>query len=306
MKRKNTITELGLVNYLGYAFRPRNSIVYRGIGDDTAVMRISKQRYLLITADMLIENKHFASGDALSDVGYKALACSISDIAAMGGKPFAAVVSVGLPRRMTMHKVKDFYRGVKKAADKFFVDIIGGDTNASDKFVVDVAMLGFVQPRRLVLRSGARAGDYIFVTGALGGSQRGRHLRFLPRVNEAQWLTSQYKLNAMIDISDGLVLDLYRIIDASKAGAVIFENLIPVHPDAKNINDALYTGEDFELLFTMGEHDSRKLLERIEKKRVGFPIACIGKIIDEKSTLYYVDRHDRACRKLQRKGFTHF
>src|SRR3990167_2172189 len=145
----------------------------KGIGDDCAVIRISKKRYLLITIDMLLEDVDFKLKEATPyQIGWKSLACGLSDIASMGGAAKYAVVSLGLPGKLSVEFVDGLYRGIKALAKRFDVEIVGGDTNASKKLVIDVAVLGFIQPDRLTLRSGAKPGDIICVTGVLGRAPR--------------------------------------------------------------------------------------------------------------------------------------
>lgn len=302
----NKISELGLVDYFSKIFRYRSHNVLKGIGDDAAVIRISKDKYLLSTCDMLIEGKHFRKRDNLYDIGYKAVACSLSDIAAMGGEPYFALLSLGIPKRFKFKDISSLMKGIKKSASMFSVSIIGGDTNASDKLIIDIHMMGFVNPKKLVLRSGTRAGDYIFVTGSLGGSIYRRHLKFMPRVKEVKFLTGRFKINAMIDISDGLVLDLWRILKASGGvGAVIFESLIPRHKESRSLEEVLYMGEDFELLFTVSEKDGETLLDKIRDKNIGFPISFIGKAIKGRPEACLINRNNKLI-KLKPKGFLHF
>jgi len=302
---KTKISELGLIDYFSKNLRSKSPSVVRGIGDDAAVIKISKDKYLLSTSDMLIEGRHFKKTDNLYDIGSKAIACSLSDIAAMGGEPKFALISVGLPKRYKLKDVKELFSGIKKTAGRFSIDIIGGDTNQSDKLVLDVAMMGIVKPKNITLREGAKVGDYIFVTGALGGSIYGQHLRFLPRVKESLYLTNRFKLNSMIDISDGLVLDLWRILKSSRVGAVIFESLIPKSKDAKSLEEVLYMGEDFELLFTVSKKDAEKILDKIRKKEIRFPLSFIGKIINKKQQLWLVDKNIR-LKRLKPQGYLHF
>lgn len=304
--RNTRISELGLIDYLTKNIICTSPLVFKGIGDDAAVIKIDKDRYLLSTCDMLIEGKHFTKRDSLIDVGYKAMSCSLSDIAAMGGEPKFALVSLGLPKRFKFRDIHALYRGFSKALDRFCVEIVGGDSNLCDKLIIDISMIGFVNSKKLVLRSNAKTGDYIFVTGSLGGSFYRKHLRFLPRIKEAKFLLDRFKLNSMIDISDGLVIDLYRILQASGVGAVIFENLIPVDKDAKNLEEALYMGEDFELIFTLSNQEANRLLSRINQNKIGFSLSFIGKIIDEKSKIYLLDKDSKRFKALKMKGFLHF
>jgi thiamine-monophosphate kinase len=161
-------------------------------------------------------------------------------------------------------------------------------------------MLGIVEKKYLTLRSGAKAGDIIFVTGELGGSIRGKHLRFKPRLKEARFLAKNFKVNAMIDISDGLASDLSHILRQSSVGAIIYEDLIPVSKQAAGFSEALYMGEDFELLFTLSRKDARKILR---KKLTDFK--PIGEIVERKFGLRLIDKRNRE-RILQPKGFRHF
>ena len=299
------ISELSLIDYFRRNLPKNKSTVIKGIGDDAAVIKISKEKYLLSTSDMLIEGRHFRRTDSLYDIGYKAIVCSLSDIAAMGGQPSFALVSLGLPKRFKFKHAKFLFTGLKKAADRFSVDIIGGDTNTCDKLIIDISMIGFVKPENLVLRSNAKIGDYIFVTGSLGGSIYQRHLKFTPKVKEALFLTNKFNLHSMIDISDGLVLDLWRIVKSSGVGAVIFEDLIPVNKDAKNLREVLYMGEDFELLFTVSEKEGEILLKRIEQNKINFPLSFIGKIISKKSQVWLIDTN-RKLKRLWPRGFLHF
>ena len=315
-KHNNKVSELGLIDYLGRILTPletnfltgltKNKLsVLKGIGDDAAVVKINKDKYLLNTCDMLIEDRHFKRRDSLYDIGYKAIACSVSDIAAMGGEPSFALVSLGIPQRIKFRDIKLLYKGLRKGTDRFCVNIIGGDTNSCDKLIIDISMIGFTTSKNLVLRDQAKIGDYIFVTGSLGGSIYKRHFKFLPRVKESKFLTDRFKLHSMIDISDGLVLDLWRISKASRVGAVIFENLIPIHKDAKNLKEALYMGEDFELLFTVSQKDGKILLEKIRQNKVGFPLSFIGKIINKRCQIRLIDKNRKTI-ELKPKGFLHF
>jgi thiamine-monophosphate kinase len=254
---------------------------------------------------MLIEDRHFTKKDNLYDVGYKAVSCSLSDIAAMGGEPKFLLLSLGIPKRFKFGDVDKLLKGVKKSATKFGVAIIGGDTNASDKLIIDVCMMGFAKRKNLAFRDGARDKDYIFVTGSLGGSIYGRHLRFLPRVKEAKFLTNNFKINSMIDITDGLILDLWRILKASRVSAVIFEKFLPRHKDAKNIQEVLYMGEDFELLFTVDKNVGDVLLDKIKQKKIGFSLSFIGQVIKEDTKVWLVNKNNKLI-NLKPCGFVHF
>lgn len=292
-------SELNLITRISGKIKTDSSVVC-GIGDDAAVLKYTKGRYLLYTCDMLIEGVDFTSRAHPHQIGHKALASSLSDIAAMGGVPRYALVSLGVPRRNAQRFIDGFYSGLNALARKFKVNVVGGDLSASEKIIVDVSVIGQVSKRNLTLRHGARPGDIIFVSGALGGSIYGKHLSFIPRIKEANYLVSHYKVSAMMDISDGLSLDLYRLCQASGVGAAIYEDLIPVARQAKSFDETLNMGEDFELLFTLPIIQARRL---IKNRRDIFK--AIGEIREKKFGLKLITR-DYQEKPLVPKGYQHF
>ncbi|MFH1063005.1 MAG: thiamine-phosphate kinase [Candidatus Omnitrophota bacterium] len=300
-----TLAQLGEFNFISAIAKKRLShkAVVKGIGDDAAVVSISKSDCLLFTADMLIEDVHFLKTAKPQAIGHKAIACSISDIAAMGGLPLYAIVSVAFPKNLDSDFAKKIYSGMQKTAAKFSVDIIGGDTNASEKIIIDVFLCGQVKRKELVLRSKAKTGDCIFVTGSLGGSQSGGHLSFTPRVAEARFLASNYPINAMIDISDGLIADLGHILNQSKKGAILEQQNIPIHPKARCWEDAFYVGEDFELLFSLPEKAARKLRLNWPFKKV--QLSYIGRITAETAELKLLNKEGK-LNKIKPGGYRHF
>lgn len=311
MKLKS-LGETGLIERLAKNFATATSAgragrdVVKGIGDDCAVIRISRKKYLLITIDMLLEDIDFKlKGATPYRIGWKSLACGLSDIASMGGVARYAVVSLGLPGRLSVEFIDELYRGIKTLARRFDVEVVGGDTNSSKKLVIDVALLGFAEPDKVAFRSGARPGDIICVTGTLGGSYKSkRHLTFTPRLKEARYLVDNFKITSMIDISDGLSTDLNHIARESGVGACIYEELIPVSKDAKGVNAALNEGEDFELLFTLPLREARRLARKdLELNSV--KITQIGEILDKKIGVKIIGRDGRAV-DLKSKGFSHF
>ena len=258
------------------------------------------KEYLLFNCDMLIEGIDFTRKVDPRLIGRKALAVSLSDIAACGGKPRYALVSLGLPKRTSLKIADGIIKGILDLAEEFKVNIVGGDLSRADKITLDVSVTGVVKKPQLVLRSGAKKGDVIFVSGPLGGSLKGKHLDFTPRVKEAEILVNNFKLNSMIDISDGLVQDLNHILESSSAGAVIYEELIPISKEASGLDDALYSGEDFELLFTASSQEAKKIFYRYPQQ-----FNPIGEIMPEKFGLRLMDRKKKG-RKLPLKGFIHF
>ncbi len=299
-----TLGEISLIE----KFKKRiklDSSVRVGPGDDAASIRMKNKRLQLFTTDMLIEGTHFTKRTASpSQIGHKALAVNISDIAAMGGVPRHAVVSLGINKNSEYSFVNGVFEGIKSLADKFKINIVGGDVNSSKNFIVSIALLGEAKDKKLSLRSGAKEKDVIMVTGTLGGSLKGRHLKFMPRLKEAQALVENFRINSMVDISDGLSNDLYQICRASRKGAVVYESLIPVSPAAKSVKSALADGEDFELLFTLPARFVKKAVDAFKRKGL-VGITPIGQIVSKEKGINIIDRFGRK-KALVRSGFRHF
>ncbi len=256
-----------------------------GIGDDMAQIALGGGRSVLITTDMLLDGTHFVAEEAgLRRVGYKSMAASLSDCAAMATVPIGAVVAVGLPRGFSEGRMKELHAGILFAADKYDCPLVGGDITSwkdAGRLVVCVSMLSKPGDKPPVRRGGAQAGDVICVTGSLGGSGLRKHLDFEPRVKEALEMARIADLHAMMDISDGLSTDLNRICCQSGVGAVIEASAVPISDDAKLRTDplaaALNEGEDFELLFTLASDQWDKL--RLQW-REPLPLTAVGRITD--------------------------
>ncbi|MCM8795555.1 MAG: thiamine-phosphate kinase [Candidatus Omnitrophica bacterium] len=297
--RVDKLGEFGLIERFK-RFIKLDSSVIQGAGDDCAVIKYTKDKYLLFTCDMLVEGVDFTSDENPYLIGRKSVAVSISDIAACAGLPKFCLVSLGLPKKTPVEFMDKFFKGTLDMLKRFKINLVGGDLSRAHKLTIDVSMLGVVEKRYLVLRKGAKVGDIIFVTGKLGGSIYGKHLRFVPRIKEARFLTKNFKIHSLIDISDGLAQDLGHILRESKCGAVIYEEAIPLDKAAKGIKDALYQGEDFELLFTLSRSEARRLWQKAKNKFIP-----IGEIIASKWGFRLIKK-DGTRIMLKPKGFVHF
>ncbi|MFH1440624.1 MAG: thiamine-phosphate kinase [Candidatus Omnitrophota bacterium] len=293
------IGEFGLIERFRRSIKADSSVI-KGSGDDCAVLEFDKDYYQLFTCDMIVEGVDFTAKDNLSLVGRKALAVSISDIAACGGIPKYAVVSLGLPKNSTVEYADKIAKGLFHLAKEYKINIVGGDISRAGELTIDVSMLGMVKKNKLVLRDGAKIGDIIMVTGEIGGSYSGKHLKFIPRVKESRFLVENFKINSMIDVSDGLIQDLGHILKQSNAGAVIYEAFIPISKTEKRLSNALSRGEDFELLFTASRHEAKKILE---KDPVNFK--AIGEIVSKKQGFKLIDKNNKQI-NLVSKGYQHF
>ncbi|MBN1405720.1 MAG: thiamine-phosphate kinase [Candidatus Omnitrophica bacterium] len=298
MKLK-TIGEFGLINKISKITKIHPSVI-KGIGDDCAVLKYTGNKYLLFTTDMILEGVHFKLKEAApQQIGYKALAVNISDIAACGGIPKWAVVSAGFPKNTTVNFAEKLYKGMLSAASAFNVDIVGGDTNSSDKIVISVAMIGETDKSRLVLRSGAKKSDIIFITGSL--KRAPDDLGFTPKIKESQFLINNFKINSMIDISDGLSSDLGHIINTSRKGARIYESLLPYKG---NFNESiLSTGEQFELLFTVNRRCATRLQKAVKIKNI--KVTPIGEITGDIGKITFITKNGKS-RILTPSGYRHF
>ena len=261
-----------------------------GIGDDCALVRPTNDRDLLVTTDMLMDGRHFRLDEASpAEVGYKALAVNLSDIAAMAGLPLAAFVAVALPRGEAIEIGQGVHAGMVPLAERFGVALAGGDTNVWDgPLVISATVLGETNPRGAVRRSGAKPGDVVVVTGPLGGSlASGRHLRPIPRIDEALKIIARVPIHAMIDLSDGLASDLGHIlVESGLPGAELDADQVPIHPDAlalptvpgwTPLAHALRDGEDFELCLTLAQTD----WERLQRQPItGISLTRVGTITE--------------------------
>jgi len=234
--------------------------VVRGPGDDCAVIgHAGSKLWRLLKTDCVIEGVHFRPDEDPRKIGWKALARTISDIAAMAGRPEHALVTLAISGDDELKRATGIYAGLKKCAKAYGVAIVGGETARSPgPLFLSIMVSGTVERRLCVFRSGGKPGDLLFVTGRLGGSLLGGHLDFKPRVEEAQWLSRHVKLHAMMDLSDGLGADLPRLARASGCGYRIDEGALPLNAGC-TAKQALGDGEDYELLFALAPGEAKKL-----------------------------------------------
>jgi thiamine-monophosphate kinase len=274
--RKSTLARLGedgLLQLLTCRWKARGPRTLTGVGDDCAVLRGEKpNHFLLFKTDAVVEGVHFTRKAPPGAIGRKALCRALSDLAAMGATPLAAVVTLGLPAGESPARLRAIYRGLEKTAKKYGCELVGGETTRAAQLFLNVALLGECRGYKPVLRSGARAGDLLFVTGRLGATQARRHLLFEPRLAEGQWLARKKFTTALMDLSDGLGADLPRLARASGVAFALDTAAIPRAPGA-TLAAALNDGEDHELLFTVRPSRAAQL-----KKLWPFATAlhCIG------------------------------
>jgi thiamine-monophosphate kinase len=250
-----------------------------GPGDDCALVRFGQNLQLLKT-DCVIEGIHFLPETPARAVGWKALCRGISDIAAMGGDPLDAVITVAISPDRELVWLTDLYTGLNQAAARYGVNLVGGETSRSPGPVfVSVALTGKVEKERLVVRSGGKIGDRLYVTGGLGGSLQGKHLNFEPRLAESRWLTQNFKLHAMIDLSDGLGSDLPRLAKASGTGFDIDFSALPANAGC-SAEQALTDGEDYELLFSLSDKDGAELEQEWKKAFPELALTRVGSLTE--------------------------
>jgi thiamine-monophosphate kinase len=250
-----------------------------GPGDDCALVDSGKRGLLdVLKTDCLVEEVHFEKKTPPELVGWKALARPLSDFAAMSAVPQFALVTLVVRSDREVSWVQRLYRGIEMAARRFDVSVVGGETsNIKGPAVVSLTVTGFVEKKRWVGRGGGKAGDDLFVTGRLGGSLRGRHLRFVPRMTESRWLTENFPVHAMMDLSDGLGTDLPRLARASGLGFEVDQAALPRNRGC-TAAQAISDGEDYELLFAIAPKNSASLLSRWPKKFPKVPLTRIGRL----------------------------
>jgi thiamine-monophosphate kinase len=332
MSRKK-LNEFELITKLTRSL-PGDSRVIKGVGDDCAVLKQPGGKYLLATCDIQVDGVHFLSGVANPGaIGHKAVAVNVSDIATMGGIPTFCLVSLVLPNDKDSDFVELLYDGIKTACSIYGVQIIGGNISSGKQLAVDIFMMGEVNPDELLLRSGAKPGDKLLVTGALGEAAAGlelikngaiilsetdradllnKQLSPIARLSESNLIAKSKLATSMIDISDGLLGDVSHICDESKVGVVIYEKQVPVLASVtqvekqlanKSLSLAITGGEDYELLMTASPDAAEKII-KIVKEKTGTDVSVIGEITPT-DTGRWIFGSDGQMRPFAAEGWDH-
>lgn len=334
--RVRDIGEFGLIARIARALPAPGAGVVVGIGDDVAVLHTDGTHYLLATCDIQVEGVHFLRDKITPrQLGRKVVAINVSDIAAMGGLPRSLLVSLVLPKDTEVAFVDGLYEGMQEECTRWGAEIVGGNmAHSPDGIIVDVFLLGDVEPEHLLRRSGARVGDQVLVTGTLGDSAAGlalllhpdarctdehrqwvlgRHLTPTPRLYEGRVIARSRMATAMIDVSDGLASDIGHICEMSAVGVRLRAGALPISGAARAVAEAvgadvqdwaLFGGEDYELLFTAPPDRATELARQVSEE-TGTPVTVIGEITppDEGMTLV---RRDGSAVPLKKGGWDHF
>ncbi len=333
MSRLSDIGEFGLIGRIAARFSGKLPAGTIGIGDDCAVLPWRAGFRLLVTTDLLVEDIHFLKARIPArDLGYKSLAVNLSDIAAMGGRPIAAFLSLGLPSDIPIAWLDAFFAGLRSLSRAAGVPLLGGDTTGTPgPVVVNLAVLGTAPPSRIKLRSGARRGDVVCVTGKLGDSGGGlrvlleerplgrdeaalvrKHHRPRPHLAEGEWLGRRAAVTAMMDVSDGIASDIRRIMERSGCGAEIDLDRLPASAALRrsavrygwNLAEIEAAGgEDYCLLATVRPGDFARLAADF-RRAFRRPLSAIGRIAPASAGLTWT-RSGRPSR-LAGRGFDHF
>lgn len=299
--------ENSIIRWLAQLAQPHPAEMQLGIGDDAAVFAFAKQ--VVFTTDLICDGTHFRLNECTArQIGHKAIAVNLSDIAAMAARPVAAFVSLLLPRDVAPNFCTELMSSLVSTANEYGCVVAGGDTNTwNGGLVINVAVVGETTAAGPLLRSGAQPGDALLVTGALGGSLQGHHLAFSPRIREAIQLREHYQIHAGMDLSDGLAMDLRRLCDASLCGAELDAAALPLSEaviaaesdPSKRIQRALGDGEDFELLLAVPQEEAERILR---DQPLSIPITRIGRCLLEKE-VWLVSRGSRAS--MPEVGYEH-
>jgi thiamine-monophosphate kinase len=337
MKKIKDLGEFGLIDRLSKNFKRQFSNTVLSLGDDCAAYSASPSKNQLVSTDALVENIHFKlSTISAEQLGKKAIAVNISDIAAMGGTPTRILITLGISKKISASFLDQLYKGIHKTCERYDIELFGGDTVSSPNcFFINVTIIGENKKGKLFTRKGAKKGDLIFTTGTLGDSSLGlniqsgkkwkcsvkskkylveKHLDPIPRLKESQLLArSNCKINSMIDISDGLVQDLHHICKQSGTGALIYEEKLPQSPafskvcSDNKLNPAPFImngGEDYELLFTLPADGVKNLYRQFEKAEA--LVTHIGEITQPSEKVSLLKKNGKREILHQSSGFNHF
>ncbi len=271
--------------------------VLNGPGDDCALVETpDHQNLLVLKADCVVAGVHFLPTANALRVGWKAMMRPLSDFAATSAVPQSALITLIAPEKTKVEWVERLYRGLSRAAKRFKVSIVGGEmSRTAGPVAISVSVAGFVERNRSVSRQGGKAGDDLFVTGRLGGALKQKHLQFVPRIVESRWLTRNFPIHAMMDLSDGLGADLPRLAKASRVGFAIEWESLPLARGAK-IDNAISEGEDYELLFAISRRERNRLLRSWQKRFPRLLLTRIGSF----------SRRSTRNHQLLPRGYTHF
>ncbi len=291
---------------------PTDGSVHIGPGDDCAVVEMGMiSDHLLFKTDAIVEGVHFTADTPPEKIGRKAIGRPLSDIAAMGGWPTHALITLGLPEGCDEERLASIYKGAGEMGAAHKTVIVGGEVTRTSELLISVAMIGECDRMYTLTRDGSKKGNAIFVTGELGGSLAGKHLDFDPRLEESRWLAQQFDIHAMIDLSDGLAADLRHLL-GKKFGAELRTPAIPishaaseqakVNPAKTATIAALTDGEDYELLFTLPAKQAVSLHDQWKEKFPDLPLHCIGKITNQPGITL---RDDKGVLPLNVKGYDH-
>ncbi len=296
-----------------FTFYKPNPRVIVGPGDDCAILSQMVNKNLVITNDAFIENIHFKY-ELLSfyEIGYKAVSAVLSDIAAVGGKPLAILISLNVSQR-ALNRIEEIYKGISDVCDKFCVSILGGNIEKYDRLELHITAIGEVKKEMEVLRSGAKIGDLIAITGDIGRSRgfliayernlisgvkwwinemREKFTKPIPRIEEMNKILSNISVNACIDISDGLGIDGYRMANSSEVQILIYADKLPIKDSVKylakklEIKDwfiAVESGEEYELLLSIPNKEAKKI------EKLNLPLTVIGEVVEDKPGIYILD-----------------
>ncbi len=291
--------EFGLIELIKKIPAKRKDTIL-GIGDDCALVGD-----ILVTTDTLVENTHFRlKKTSFYDLGYYSLFINVSDIAAMGGTPTHAFVTIGAPGKTNVKSIQQLYKGINALAGKLNIDIAGGDTVSSNKLIVSITLLGKIDKKYLMTRAGAKVGDLILVTGEFGGPASKKYRisksEIRTRLGEAGIIAGSGLASSMIDSSDGLVRSVLEISRASKVGALIYSSEVPRAKGAA-LKQALRGGEEYELVFTVPMENVSKLVKKLGKTKV----SIVGEILPRTNGVGILNERGR-IEPVRTGGYEHF